>query len=694
MAFIWLSVLIPEKPEMKFLIPETNNSFKSILRNYFMRIIIVIASLLIISSCKKDEPSPTVTNFQLNYVRIGSVSLNLAPNATNLNMPVDQVIVGSFTDALDVTTVSKSVFLINGNDTVPLVFSFLDENKTFSGKPNSDLGYSKTYSLEINSSLKSADGKAFPGITVSFTTVPPTLKILSFLGGGKNFLVTTKVTDVDRNFSAVIKFDHPLDGSTLSNSSIVMTSAGSGAAASINWTLSDSNKTLNIVSTSPLIHFEKYSFFLSAQVKGTDGAIFPGYLKDFYTAIDTTPKFPVVSDDELLNIVEAQTFHYFWDFAHPASGLARERNTSGDIVTIGGSGFGVMTIVVAIQRNFISRQEGVDRLQKIVDFLTAADRFHGAWPHWMNGNTGDVIPFGEDDNGADLVETAYMMQGLLTVRQFLNPSNSQENDLITKINALWNSVEWDWFTKGGQNVLYWHWSPDKGWIMNMQIKGYDEALITYILAAASPTHAIAAPVYDNGWASNGAIENGNSYYGYTLPLGQAFGGPLFFAHYSFLGFNPTNLKDDYANYWEQNLNHTLINRAYCIDNPADYVGYSSQCWGLTASDNQSGYSAQSPTNDLGVITPTAALSSFPYTPEYSMDALKFFYYTIGDKLWGPYGFYDAFNPTAGWYASSDLAIDEGPIIIMIENYRTGLLWNLFMSNPEIAVAMNKLGFTN
>jgi hypothetical protein len=155
--------------------------------------------------------------------------------------------------------------------------------------------------------------------------------------------------------------------------------------------------------------------------------------------------------------------------------------------------------------------------------------------------------------------------------------------------------------------------------------------------------------------------------------------------------DPTNLDDTYADYWEQNVSHSEINYNYCVSNSKDFVGYSEDCWGLTASDNHTGYSAHSPTNDLGVITPTAALSSFPYTPDQSMKVLKFFYYTLGDRLWGEYGFYDAFNITEGWTADSYLAIDQGPIIIMIENYRTELLWDLFMSAPEVQQGLVVLG---
>jgi hypothetical protein len=218
-------------------------------------------------------------------------------------------------------------------------------------------------------------------------------------------------------------------------------------------------------------------------------------------------------------------------------------------------------------------------------------------------------------------------------------------------------------------------------------------VITYVLAAASETYGVQAICYHNGYAANGAISNGRAFYGITLPLGPDYGGPLFFSHYSFLGLNPRNLRDQYAGYWDQNVSHSLIHWHYGQANPKGYIGYSADCWGLTASDNQSGYSAHSPTNDLGVITPSAALSSIPYTPEQSLRALKHFYYQLGDRLWGPYGFYDAFNVTAGWWGTSYIAIDQGPILLMIENYRTGLLWKLFMESPEVRKGLDKLGFT-
>lgn len=413
----------------------------------------------------------------------------------------------------------------------------------------------------------------------------------------------------------------------------------------------------------------------------------------FVTQVDPMDKFPVISDEALLDTVQRRTFQYFWNFGHPVSGLARERNTSGDIVTSGGSGFGIMAIPIAVERKFITRAEGLTRMQKIVSFLkNTAQTFHGAFPHWLNGSNGKVIPFSPKDDGADLVETSYLMAGLITARQYFNSSDGSEVTLRNDINILWNAVEWNWFRQGGQQALYWHWSPNNLWAMNMKIQGWNECLITYIMAASSNTDSIPSTVYHSGFARNGAIKNGSSFYGYTLPLGPTNGGPLFWAQYSFLGIDPNGLSDTYANYQTQVVNHTRINFEYCKSNPKAFYGYSAQCWGLTASDIPNGYSANEPNNDIGVISPTAALSSMPYTPTESMNALKYFYYKLGDKLFGEYGFYDAFSMKDLWFASSTLAIDQGPIIIMIENQRSKLVWNLLSQAPEIKRGMKQLGF--
>ncbi|HUQ67537.1 MAG TPA: glucoamylase family protein [Flavitalea sp.] len=403
-----------------------------------------------------------------------------------------------------------------------------------------------------------------------------------------------------------------------------------------------------------------------------------------------------LTDEQILDLVQQQTFRYFWDFGDPVSGLSRERSNptkqfGNEVSTIGGTGFGIMCFIVAAERKWKTREEVCARLLKMLKFLEKADRFHGMFPHWMNGTTGKTIPFSDDDNGADIVESSYLFAALIAAKEYFNKETKDETEIRSVINNLWNEAEWDWFTKG-ENVLYWHWSPDKQWKMNQRITGYNECLITYVLAASSPAHSISPDVYQEGWTDSKNFLNGNKYYKIKLPLGSEYGGPLFFSHYSFLGLDPTGLKDKYADYWMQNKNHTLINRQYCLHNPKKYKGYGENCWGLTASDNHRGYASHSPTEDLGVITPTAALSSFPYTPEYSMKALRHFYGDLGNKIWTKYGFADAFNETQNWYADSHLAIDQGPIIVMIENYRSGLLWKMFMKNADVRKGLKKLGF--
>ena len=404
-----------------------------------------------------------------------------------------------------------------------------------------------------------------------------------------------------------------------------------------------------------------------------------------------------LSDTALLELVQKQTFRYFWDFAHPVSGMARERSNvaydyGNEVVTTGGTGFGIMAIIVAAERKWITRDTAAKHLLKMVNFLLTADAFHGVFPHWLNGETGKVIRFSRKDDGGDLVETSFLFQGLICAQQYFTANNRTESELRNKIGWMWSDIEWNWYTRGGEEVLYWHWSPNNDWSMNFPLRGYNEALITYVLAASGERYPVTSAVYHRGWAQSNFFKNGKTFYGITLPLGFDYGGPLFYTHYSFLGLDPHGLKDSYADYWQQNRNHTLINRAYCLDNPKKFKGYGENCWGLTASDNHQGYAAHSPTEDLGVITPTAALSAFPYTPEYSMKALRHFYDDLGDKIWGEYGFVDAFNETQNWYATSYLAIDQGPIVVMIENYRTGLLWKLFMSAPMIRKGLVKFGF--
>lgn len=401
-----------------------------------------------------------------------------------------------------------------------------------------------------------------------------------------------------------------------------------------------------------------------------------------------------MSDEQLLDMMQRATFRYFWDYAHPVSGMARERsNGDPNVVTTGGSGFGIMAILVGAERGWVTRAQAVDRMVQIASFLQFADRFHGVYPHWMNGTNGNVVPFSQYDDGGDLVETAFLIQGLLAARAYFDQNTPLESALRDVITDIWEEVEWDWYRKNNSSVLYWHWSPNHAWQMNFALRGFYEAQIVYILAAASPTHPVPASLYQTGWTS-GNYANNSVHFGHKIYCGPFGGGPLFFAHYSYMGFDPRGRRDAFCNYFVRNRNHALIQEAYSIANPEQHAGYSADCWGLTACDGPNGYSAHDifPSNDDGTVAPTAALASMPYVPAEATAALRYFYRVQGEKLWGVYGFYDAFNLNQNWFAPSYLAIDQGPIVGMIENHRTGLLWQLFMQNPEIAPALQAIGF--
>ncbi|HMD39297.1 MAG TPA: glucoamylase family protein [Candidatus Acidoferrum sp.] len=420
-----------------------------------------------------------------------------------------------------------------------------------------------------------------------------------------------------------------------------------------------------------------------------------------------------LTDDELLAMVQEACFRYYWDGAHPDAGMALE-NIPGDdrIVATGASGFGIMALVTGVDRGFITRQQGLQRLTKIVTFLEKAPRYHGVWSHFMNGSTAQTIPlFGMYDDGGDLVETAFLMEGLLAARQYFHGSTGAEQKLYARITPLWEAVEWDWYRREpDMDALFWHWSANWAAHINHRLTGWNEVMIVYLLAIASPTHPVPADLYYSGWAgqSDAAVKyrsgwggttdgdhyaNGQTYFGIKLDVGVGSGGPLFFTHYSFLGFDPHALTDRYTNYFENNRNIARINLAYATENPKHHKGYGPNAWGLTASDGPKGYVPQAPDlrDDVGDITPTGALASFPYTPEASMAALKHYYRDLGDRVWGVYGPRDAFNPDADWYSPIYMGLNQAPITVMIENYRSGLIWKLFMSNPEIKPMLDRIG---
>ena len=412
-----------------------------------------------------------------------------------------------------------------------------------------------------------------------------------------------------------------------------------------------------------------------------------------------------LTDEQLLDTVQYYTFQYFWDGAEPVSGAGRERYHEDNIypqndkntVATGATGFGIMAIISAIDRGYVSKADGTARLNQILNYLKNAERFHGAWPHWMIGETGKVKPFSKFDDGGDLVETSFVAQGLICVKQYFKNGSKKEKELSALADKLWQEIDFDWY-RNKKNVLYWHWSPTNQWKMNFPVRGFNECLIMYVLGAASPTHAVSKQVYDEGWAMNGEIKSPRNYKKINLQFfhqGNAeYGGPLFWAHYSFLGLDPRGLKDAYGDFGIETKNQALINYQWCVDNPMNFKGYSANSWGLTSSYSVKGYSGHAPSekNDLGVISPTAALSSIVYTPKQSIAAMRYWYENKKDKLWGNYGFYDAFSDTDNWYPKKYLGIDQGPTVVMIENYRSGLLWRLFMSDEDVQKGLKKLEF--
>ena len=662
-----------------------------------MIVSLLAASLLLsLPACKhKDDAAVPEGSIQLKSVTLGATALNLLDATRNQSLAAEGNFIFLFADKMDTLSIRKGLTLLGvGGTAITLQYKFLNDYSSVSvSRPGGEaLDDNTAYTFHLANIIKGYYQQTFAGLDIGFKTAQQTLALDSVRFGNTPMLGANRVKEVDLQPTIHVYFAKPVKLSSVIPASVSIN--GTGAPGST-FVFDPAAKHLTITLAGPLHSLVLYKLNLSATIAGSRGEEFAGLSQAFYTRLDSTDKFARITDDALLDLVQSTTLQYFTDFGHPNCGLARERDQSGDVVTIGGSGFGLMGMIVGVERGFITRDYAVQRWDKATRFLKKADRFHGMWSHWVDGNTGHVTNFSTNDNGADIVESSFMFQGLLTVREYLKRGTPTATELgiVNRIDSLWREAEWSWFRQNNLNVLTWHWSPTVGFLLNFQIHGWNETLITYVLAGCSPTYAVPRSVYDQGYCTGGDYRNGRSYYGVTLPLGPDQGGPLFFSHYSFLGLDPRNLRDGNAQYQTQNQTHAQINYRYCVANPRQYVGYSTDCWGLTASDNQDGYSAQEPRNDLGVITPTAAVSSLPYTPAESMRAIRHFYYKLGDRTWGRYGFYDAFNPTAGWWGRTYLAIDQGPIVVMIENQRTGLLWNLFMGAPEVRTGLTNLGFT-
>ena len=534
-----------------------------------------------------------------------------------------------------------------------------------------------------------------------------------FDDSGNNTLDFTKVKGIifnqseNDNSSRLVLIDEITAFKSISEVPAVtgLTATGYDSHAELNWTIPMNDLSYRI-----------YASFDGGQTFELRGETTQNYYLDFvpenaknsaitYRVVSTTQgkeSAPVeqtaaltdFTDDELLDMTERYAFRYFWEGAHQATGMALERsNGSGTTAASGATGMGLMAMIVAYEREYRPREEIKDRILNILHFLENCDRHHGAWSHWYNADTYKTQPFTADDDGGDLVETSYVVQGLIALKNYFTGTDDKSVQIREKADLLWKGVDWNWYRQDGQNVLYWHWSPNYDFAKNMKVQGWNECLTTYLMAASSPTHGILKVVYEQGWARDGSIVNQRTFYDFPISLSPDWGGPLFWIHYSFMGINPHGLKDQYADYWQENVNTAKIHHAYAVDNPKNFLNYSDKCWGLTASDDPNGYTAHQPSsNDNGTISPTAALASMPYTPEESMKALKYFYRERGQELFGLYGPYDAFNDELNWVQQAYIGIDQGPIVVMIENYRTGLLWNTLMKDTDVQAGLDKLGF--
>lgn len=401
------------------------------------------------------------------------------------------------------------------------------------------------------------------------------------------------------------------------------------------------------------------------------------------------------SDEELIDMFQRYAFRYFWEGAHQNTGMISERSNGDDkIVASGATGMGLMAMIVAGERGYRPSEEIKNRVLSILGFLENCERHHGAWSHWYDANTYQTQPFSTYDDGGDIVETSFVAVALIALRNYYTGSDSKSVQIREKAGRLWREIDWNWYRNGNQNVLYWHWSPNYNFQMNLKVTGWNESLVTYIMAASSPENQIPEAVYHQGWTRNGSMVNPRTFYGYPVRLSPDWGGPLFWIHYTHLGINPHSLSDNYADYWEECVNTVKVHIEYAVENPKGHANYSEKNWGLTASDDPYGYTAHAPfVNDNGTISPTAALSSMPYTPAESIKALKYFYRERGNELFGKYGPYDAFNDNLGWIQKSYIGINQAPIVIMLENYRTGLLWDIVMKDHDLQAGLQKLGFT-
>lgn len=413
-------------------------------------------------------------------------------------------------------------------------------------------------------------------------------------------------------------------------------------------------------------------------------------------------------DEAVLDDIQRRHFKYFWELTNSVNGLVPDRanpanNTAAS--SIAATGFGLTAYIVGVERGFITRQQAAERTLTTLRFFADAPQssastdvtgYKGFFYHFLNRDTGYRD---KADTELSTIDTALLLAGVLSSQSYFDGDNETETEIRELADRLYRAVEWKWAMNGGSKMTM-GWSPENGFLPHVW-SGYNEAMILYILAFGSPdaSKKIDGSIWNN-WT---ATYHWDKFHGYDMVNFS----PLFGHQYSHIWVDFKGIRDSYMrgkalDYFENSRRATMSNRAYCIANPKGFKGYGENIWGLTASDGPGGYFGKEGyyargasalwIYDDGTIAPTAAGGSFPFTPEESYNALTAMKKYNGGVLWTQYGFWDAFNPQVDWVAEWWLGIDQGPILIMIENYRTGLVWNLMKKNPYIASGLKAAGF--
>jgi hypothetical protein len=410
------------------------------------------------------------------------------------------------------------------------------------------------------------------------------------------------------------------------------------------------------------------------------------------TTISATPK--ALDDEAFLDLVQRTAFDYFWYETNPANGLIKDRSSDPSLSSIAAVGFGLSALTVGIDRGWISREAGRARVLTTLTFLwnsphgpePDATGYKGFYYHFLDMQTGRR----DGDSELSTIDTALLLGGVLHVQQYFDQADATEDQIRALADAIYRRVEWPWMQVRAPKVCH-GWTPERGFLL-YDWGGYNEAMILYLLALGSPTF----PIHPEAWAAWTSSYAWETHYGHAFVVFP----PLFGHQYSHVWVDFRDIQDPYMrdkglDYFENSRRATLANRAYAIANPHGWADYGENVWGLTASDIPSSYRARGAPpgeSDDGTITPTAVGGSLVFTPRESLAALRYMYTTYRTRLWGPYGFKDAFNPSIKWFASDYLGIDQGPFVLMLENYRTGRIWNVLMPHAAIQRGLKRAGF--